>query len=128
VDGATVEPGTLMVIDEANPGHLCVSTTAYDSSVAGIVSGAGNVKPGVTLRQEGVMEGGTLVAIAGRVYVKAEALSVPVAPGDLLTTSAIPGYAMKAVDRARAPGAVIGKAMTGLAAGRGLVLVLVNLQ
>ena len=79
MDDATVEPGTLMVIDEANPGHLRVSTDAYDSSVAGIVSGAGDVKPGVTLRQEGVMEGDALVAIAGRVYVKAEALSAAVA-------------------------------------------------
>ena len=35
---------------------------------------------------------------------------------------------MKAADRARAAGAVIGKAMTGLESGQGLVLVLVSLQ
>jgi hypothetical protein len=35
---------------------------------------------------------------------------------------------MKATDRGRAYGAVIGKAMTPLAKGTGLVLVLVNLQ
>jgi len=45
-----------------------------------------------------------------------------------LTTSGIPGHAMKAGNRARAQGAIIGKAMTGLNAGRGLVLVLVTLQ
>jgi hypothetical protein len=123
-----VEPGSLMVIDEANPGCLRLSTVAYDSKVAGIVSGAGDVKPGVTLQQQGVTAGNTVVAIAGRVYVKTEAFSAPVVPGDLLTTSDIPGYAMKATDRSRAPGAVIGKAMTGLAEGQGLVLVLVNLQ
>ena len=39
-----------------------------------------------------------------------------------------PGHAMKATDRARATGAIIGKAMTPLAEGRGLVLVVVNLQ
>ena len=49
-------------------------------------------------------------------------------PGDMLTTSGTPGHAMKAIDRERAFGAVIGKAMTGLSEGKGLVLVLVNLQ
>jgi hypothetical protein len=51
-----------------------------------------------------------------------------VRPGDLLTTSATPGHAMKAANLERAPGAVLGKAMTGLAEDRGLVLVLVSLQ
>ncbi len=35
---------------------------------------------------------------------------------------------MKVTDEARAPGAVIRKAMTELPDGRGLVLVLVNMQ
>jgi len=35
---------------------------------------------------------------------------------------------MAATDDNRAQGAVIGKAMTGLASGTGLVLVLINLQ
>ena len=127
-DNAQVEPGTLMVIDENNPGKLKMSAGAYDSKVAGIVSGAGGVNPGLTLHQEGVMEGDAVVAIAGRVYVKADASYGAIQPGDLLTTSDTPGHVMKAVDRDRAQGAVIGKAMTGLDAGTGLVLVLVNLQ
>ena len=80
------------------------------------------------LHQSGVTEGNSLVAIAGRVYCKAEALTRPIEPGDLLTTSAVAGYAMKAADESRSHGAVIGKAMTGLKKGKGLVLVLVNLQ
>jgi hypothetical protein len=127
-DGAQIEPGTLMVIDEAHPGALKPSASAYDPKVAGIVSGAGGVDPGLTLQQNGVMEGNTVVALAGRVYVKAEAVSAPIKPGDLLTSSAIPGTAMKASDRALSQGAVIGKAMSGLDSGQGLVLVLVNLQ
>jgi hypothetical protein len=122
------DPGTLLVIDEANPGLLKPSTIAYDTKIAGIVSGAGGVKPGLTLYQEGVLEGNTEVAIAGRVYVKATAANGPIKPGDLLTTSDVVGYAMKATDRERAYGAVIGKAMTGLESETGLVLVLVNLQ
>lgn len=123
-----VEPGTLMVIDDEHTGKLKPSEQAYDTKVAGITSGAGGVQPGLTLHQEGVMEGNIIVAIAGRVYVKAEAFSSPIKPGDLLTTSSIPGYAMKATDRARAQGATIGKAMSELKEGTGLVLVLVNLQ
>jgi hypothetical protein len=125
---APIEPGTLLVIDAAHPGQLAPSSRAYDSRVAGVASGAGGVKPGLTLHQEGVIEGDTEVAIAGRVYVKAEAKSAPIRPGDLLTSSDLPGHAMAATDRSRAYGAVIGKAMTGLESGAGMVLVLVNLQ
>jgi hypothetical protein len=125
---AEIEPGTLMVIDDAHPGQLKPSVSAYDTKVVGVVSGAGGVNPGLTLHQDGVMEGNTLVALVGRVYVKAEAISAPIKPGDLLTTSAIPGVAMKASDRNLGQGAIIGKAMTGLDSGQGLVLVLVSLQ
>ena len=123
-----VTPGTLMVIDEVNAGMLKASAYAYDSKVAGIVSGAGGVNPGLTLQQQGVLDGNTQVAIAGRVYVHATAVDSPILPGDLLTTSNVPGHAMKVTDRVQAYGAVIGKAMTGLESGEGLVLVLVNLQ
>jgi hypothetical protein len=69
------------------------------------------------------------VALAGRVYCYVDATAAAVEPGDLLTTSATPGYAMKATDHARAQGAILGKAMEGLEKGqRGLVLVLVTLQ
>jgi hypothetical protein len=126
--GAAVAPGTVMVIDPDNPGHLTPAATAYDRKVAGVVSGAGDVETGLVLHQAGVLEGETVVAIAGRVYVRAEAISGPITPGDLLTTSDRPGYAMAATDHDRAQGAVIGKAMTGLDGGTGLVLVLINLQ
>jgi hypothetical protein len=123
-----IEPGSVMVIDALSAGKLALSATAYDGRVAGIVSGAGGVKPGITLQQSGILEGKSLVAIAGRVYCKADARSEPIEPGDLLTTSNIPGHAMKATDRDRSRGAIIGKAMSGLKQGTGLVLVLVNLQ
>jgi hypothetical protein len=117
-----------MVIDASTPGKLRVSDREYDSRVAGIVSGAGGVKPGITLQQDGVLQGKTLVALAGRVYCRADAGPGSIEPGDLLTTSGVSGHAMKATDRDRSRGAIIGKAMTGLKEGRGLVLVLVNLQ
>ena len=48
--------------------------------------------------------------------------------GDLLTTSDTPGHAMRVGDPSRAFGAVIGKALAPLAAGRGMVPILVALQ
>jgi len=123
-----IPKGALVVIDDQNPGKLKISDQPYDTRVAGIISGAGGVNPGLTLTQKGVFDGGQNVAIGGRVYCLADASLGAINPGDLLTTSAIPGHAMKASDRDRAYGAVIGKAMTALDEGRGLVLVLVNLQ
>jgi len=122
------EPGSVMVIDPENPGALKLASEEYDSRVAGVVSGAGGVQPGIALRQAGVLDQGKHVALSGRVYVLADASEGPIRPGDLLTTSATPGHAMKARDRGRAPGAVLGKAMTALDSGRGLVLTLVSLQ
>ena len=49
-------------------------------------------------------------------------------PVVMLTTSSAPGQAMRVSDHVRAQGAILGKAMTGLKAGRGMVLVLVTLQ
>jgi hypothetical protein len=75
-----------------------------------------------------VLEGGQNVALSGRVYVLADAGTGPIKPGDLLTTSDTPGHAMKVADQSKAQGAILGKAMSGLKEGRGLVLVLVTLQ
>lgn len=121
-------PGAVVVIDELNPGKLRLSTEPFDRRVAGVISGAGGVRPGLSLQQNGVMEGNQHVALTGRVYVQADTRNGPILPGDLLTTSHEAGHAMKVTDPARAQGAVLGKAMTGLAEGRGLVLVLVTLQ
>jgi hypothetical protein len=79
--------------------------------------------------QEGsVADGAYPVALTGRVYCWADASNGPIAPGDLLTTSDTPGHAMKVTDYERAQGAVLGKAMSTLDEGQGLVLVLVTLQ
>ena len=68
------------------------------------------------------------MALTGRVYVKVDATHGAIEPGDLLTTSPTPGHAMKATDWDQAHGTILGKAMTGLDSGTGLVLVLVSLQ
>ena len=126
--GDEIEPGSVVVIDPANPGMLVTSAGAYDKKVAGVVSGANGVNPGIRMGQEGELDGDTLVAMTGRVWVKATAEGGAIEPGDLLTTAELAGHAMLAADSERANGAVIGKAMTGLEDGTGMVLVLVNLQ
>ncbi|RMG55011.1 MAG: hypothetical protein D6723_03660 [Acidobacteria bacterium] len=122
-------PGMVVSIDPESPGNLVVSHKSYDRRVAGIISGAGGVKPGMLMGQKGSKADGThSVALTGRVYCWADASYGPIEPGDLLTTSETPGHAMKVIDHARAQGAILGKAMTGLKRDRGLILVLVALQ
>jgi hypothetical protein len=123
-----IPQGSVVVIDEKNPGHLKVSDQPYDTRVAGVLSGANGIHPGIQMHQEGMLDGGKNVALTGRVYVQASASNGAINPGDLLTTSDIPGYAMKVSDHLRAQGAILGKAMTGLSQGKGMVLVLVTLQ
>lgn len=128
-DASPIEPGTVVSIDPLVAGKLAISREAYDRKVAGIVSGAGGVHTGMIMGQRGsIADGDYPVALTGRVYVKADATTGAIRPGDLLTTSAREGYAMRVDDHARAPGAIIGKAMTSLDQGTGLVLVLVTLQ
>jgi hypothetical protein len=129
VTGQTLEPGMVVSIDPENPGELRLSTQAYDYTVAGIVSGAGGIKPGMLMGQAGTKaDGKHPVALTGRVYCWIDADYGAIRPGDLITTSDTPGHGMRVSDHLEARGAIIGKAMTSLESGRGLVLVLVSLQ
>jgi hypothetical protein len=130
VSGAeAIEPGMVVTIDPDEPGRLRLADTAYDPRVAGIVSGANGINPGLMMKQEGTVADGSLpVSLTGRVYCWADASHGSIRPGDLLTTSSMPGHAMKVKNYKKAQGAIIGKAMTGLKSGTGLVLVLVTLQ
>ena len=125
-DENNLSEGMVVVIDAENPGKLKVSHDEYDRKVAGIVAGANGLGSGVRLG------GGNFdcdVALAGRVYCNVIAHDRNIEPGDLLTTSAIPGYAMVVSDFDKAQGAILGKAMERLAKGeKGKILVLVTLQ
>ena len=129
VNENNLKPGMVMSIDPENPGKLKLADKAYDKCVAGIISGAGEIKPGMIMGQtESIAYGEYPVALTGRVYCYAETSNGNIKPGDLITSSGIPGYAMKAMDNRKAQGAIIGKAMTSLEEEKGLVLVLVTLQ
>jgi len=124
-----LQPGMIVCIDPNNPGQLVTSSKAYDKTVAGVISGAGGVKPGMLMGQKGTAaDGSHPVALTGRVYCMVDADADAIEPGDMITTSVTPGHGMKVSDYAKASGAIIGKAMTKLSSGKGLVLVLVSLQ
>jgi len=126
VADAQCEPGTVMAISTG--GALDACTRAYDKKVAGIVSGAGSFRPGIVLDKRAGQDDRPAVALFGKVYCKVDAQFGPIEVGDMLTSSDTPGHAMKASDPARAFGAVVGKALGGLASGCGLIPVLICLQ
>jgi hypothetical protein len=126
-EDAAVDPGTVLVTGE---GFLEPSTRAYDSRVAGVVSGAGAYRPGIRLdsAEDGDETGRAPVALVGKVVCKVDADPAPIEVGDMLTTAETPGHAMKATDRDRAFGAIIGKALEPHAEGTGEIPILVALQ
>ena len=126
LDAASAEPGTVMVLDVT--GAVRISDEEYDHRVAGVVCGAGDNKPGVILGRRRDRQHRQPLALMGTVWCKVDAEYGAVVVGDLLTTSATPGHAMKATDRDRALGAVLGKALQPLSEGRELVPILIALQ
>jgi hypothetical protein len=124
---AAYEPGDVLVIDKKNPGHFTKAAEPYSRLVAGIYS----TKPGVVgLRSTDAEKAKDEIpmAMVGIVPTKVSAENGPIEPGDLLVTSSLPGYAMKATDFTRATGAMVGKALTALDSGNGVIDVLVSLR
>ncbi len=121
-------PGDLLVIDPSGERRLSVSQSPYSTMVAGIYS----TQPGVVASQHRVDEAlpnnEVPLAVIGIVPCKVTTENGPIAAGDLLVTSSMPGHAMKGTDRARMLGAVVGKALEPWRQGTGLIQVLVTLQ
>jgi hypothetical protein len=125
-DADSVDPGTVMVL--AEEGVLRESRQAYDKRVAGVVSGAGDYRPGIILDKQRWQPNRKAIALLGKVYCKVDASYGSIDVGDLLTTAPTPGHAMKVGDPLEAFGAVIGKALRSLDSGRGLIPILIALQ
>jgi hypothetical protein len=125
-DSQGIESGTVMVIEKE--GKLRQSQKAYDKRVAGVISGAGNYRPGLLLDKKQSHDNRRSISLMGKVYCKVDAELNTIEIGDLLTTSSTPGHAMKATDPLKAFGAVIGKALSPLKRGKGLIPILIALQ
>ncbi len=121
-----VEPGDVVEIDPENPGKFRKAREALSTRVAGVISTA----PGVVLgnRSAESSDARLILALAGRVPVKATAKYGAIAVGDLLVSSPIPGYAMKCPEKSQCIGAVIGKALEPLTEGVGVIEVQVMLR
>lgn len=121
-----MEPGDLVEIDPQRPGHYRKSRGRYSTLVGGIVASA----PGITLANRPMLSTGApldprpLLALMGRVPVKATAENGPIRPGDLLVSSSTPGAVMRCGDPGACVGAIVGKALEALPDGSGMVEVL----
>lgn len=120
-----VEPGTVLVLDEEEDA-LRRSSEPYDRRVVGVASGAGAYRPALVL-DDSEEEDHLAVALVGKVACLVDAESAPIRAGDLLTTSEVPGHAMRAADSDRAFGSILGKALRPMPEGHGLLPVLVAL-
>jgi hypothetical protein len=124
--GELVEPGTVMVLGDEDT--LKASEHAYDKRVAGVISGAGDYRPGIVLDKQPSQGKRSPVSLLGKVFCKVDARYGSIEVGDLLTTSNTPGHAMKATDLSKVFGSVLGKALRPLREGQGLIPILIALQ
>jgi hypothetical protein len=123
------EPGDVVVLDDDGCVRQC--TAAYDWRVMGVISGAGIYRPEIVLgrRDRQSTRGRSApVALLGKVYCRVDAQERPIRAGDLLTTASLPGHAMRAADRRRVSGALLGKALRPLLSGTGVIPILVTLR
>ena len=122
-----LEPGDVLAVNL--DGRMIRSSKPFQPNVVGVYS----TEPGFVAGNKLDENGNPLdperipLAIVGIVPVKASAMNGAIQPGDLLTTSAIAGHAMRAGSNP-AIGTVLGKALQGLESGTGMILVLVMLQ
>jgi|GEM_PF-7077811 len=116
----TVEAGDVLSLDSTNPNHYRKSRKPYSALAMGVVS----TKPGMTLGNNNKSTR-TTIALMGTVPVKATTQNGPIQPGDLLTTSPKPGYAMICKERSKCSRAIIGEALGSLEEGDGKVRILV---
>lgn len=104
---SNLRAGMVAVLDPSLPAGVKASTNPYESGVMGVIS----TKPGMLLGSMTDTSPGSRavpLALSGRVPVKVTTENGPIKPGDMLTSSSIPGVAM----RATKAGTIIGQAMT----------------
>ena len=122
-----ITAGDVVVIDPEHDERVIKSYKANDPTVAGVISTA----PAMLIGQA---DSPSPLALAGRVPVKVSAENGSIQRGDLLTTAATAGHAMKATPVLvngipfYQPGTIIGKAMGELETGVGTIIVLVMPQ
>lgn len=115
-----LESGDVVIIDITKNETVKKSDSAYSTLVAGIVT----TDPAMIMTKG---DGGTPIALVGRVPVKVTTDNGAIQVGDLLTTSNKPGYAMRCEDRMKCVGAIVGKALEPISEGDGMIIALLTL-
>lgn len=110
ISSQILESGDIvMPASDGNNQAVMKTSQEYQSQTIGIIS----AKPGVTLNSDATTDTTHPnlypMALQGRVLVKVTSQNGPIAAGDILTTSSIPGVAMKATKN----GTVVAKALEG---------------
>jgi len=112
VSDPSIEAGD--VVSVSSTGQIGKSQSAYDEKIIGVISSQPAINLGLNNWSEESSSTSSTnrksVALAGRVPVKVTTKNGEIKPGDLLTSSDIPGVAMKATE----PGRVIGVALESL--------------
>jgi subtilisin family serine protease len=126
-----VEPGDVLELDPDHAGHYRKSRGPCSTLVAGVVS----TEPGFVLgTNPSTLDFGpwtddsrpstvdsALIALLGIVPMKVTDEGGPIEPGDLLTTSSTPGYAMKWNQEDGTACGLVGKALEPLDSGTGVI-------
>jgi len=91
------EAGDLLSISVAEPRKFERSAVAYDEKLVGIVTKTAGLVAGGGDDNRGSI----IMALAGRLPIKVSGQNGPIAVGDYLAASDVPGYAMKAVEEGK---------------------------
>ncbi|HPC99625.1 MAG TPA: hypothetical protein P5523_08065 [Bacteroidales bacterium] len=147
------QPADVVVADPYKKESVIKSSKPYQTGLLGVIS----TNPHLTMGMELVVDEETgepkkdvhaaRLAVAGRVPVNVTGENGPIQPGDFLTSSSTPGYAMKwtlldvneakdfddlkriLAENERRRGAIIGKALESFSGtGTGKIMVLISLQ
>jgi hypothetical protein len=133
-DKTSFEPGDVLILSATAAGSVEKCNRDYDTKIIGVYSARPAVLGADKNGETRVDDDEIPVAIAGIVPTKVSAHNGAIAPGDLLTTSEIPGHAMKAtptmVDGVAIypAGTILGKAIEPLQDSAGIIKVLLMMR
>lgn len=116
VSDLSIEAADVVTMDPDRTEWAVKATTPYDAEALGVIS----TNPGFLTNSSSVDKPSAdeqrPLALSGRVPVKVSTINGPIHEGDYLTSSIIPGYAMKAT----AEGQTVGRAMAAFNDGDGV--------
>ena len=132
-----VEPGDVVELDPDKPEHYRQANgssrliAGVIATTPGFILGNRSNEKEAAIRKVGeeafdsTRKDRSMLALVGRVPVKATTENGAIRPGDLLTVASKPGYVMRCVEPNGYNRVIIGKALGGLECGDGKILVLV---